>query len=128
MNQDRITVVIDAQKASAWAATLTSPLRENAARSQCTNNLQQIGLAMHNYHDRHKTFPPAYTVDKAGKPLLSWRVLILPYLDQEALYKEFHLDDPWDSVHNRRSSTGCLRPTIVPVAPPNAPTWARRPI
>ena len=56
---------------------------------------------MHNYHDVHKTFPPAYTVDKAGKPLLSWRVLILPYLEQEALYKEFHLDEPWDSEHNR---------------------------
>ncbi|MGD0041961.1 MAG: DUF1559 domain-containing protein [Isosphaeraceae bacterium] len=101
VNQDRITVVIDGQKASTWAATLTSPLRENAARRVCTNNLLQIGLAMHNYHSRHKTFPPAYSVDKAGKPLLSWRVLILPYLDQEALYKEFHLDEPWDSEHNR---------------------------
>src|SRR5271157_1002785 len=101
VNQDRITVAIDAQKASTWAAALTLPLRANAARSQCTNNLKQIGLAMHNYHDRHKTFPPAYTVDKAGKPLLSWRVLILPYLEQEALYKEFHLDEPWDSEHNR---------------------------
>ena len=101
VNQDRITVVIDGQKASTWAATLTSPLRENAARRVCTNNLLQIGLAIHNYHSRHKTFPPAYTVDKAGKPLLSWRVLILPYLDQEALYKEFHLDEPWESEHNR---------------------------
>jgi len=101
MNQDRITVVIDAQKASAWAAVLISPLRANAVRSQCTTNLKQIGLAMHNYHARHKSFPSAYTVDKAGKPLLSWRVLILPYLDQEALYKEFHLDEPWDSEHNR---------------------------
>lgn len=62
VNQDQITVVIDGQKASTWAATLTSPLRENAARRVCTNNLLQIGLAMHNYHSRHKTFPPAYTV------------------------------------------------------------------
>ena len=46
-------------------------------------------------------FPPAYTTSKDGKPLLSWRVLILPYLEQEALYKEFHLDEPWDSPHNR---------------------------
>lgn len=98
VNQDRITVTMDAQKASAWAAALTKPLRENAARTVCINNLKQIGLAMHNYHDRHKSFPPAYTADKAGKPLLSWRVLIL---EQEALYKEFHLDEPWDSEHNR---------------------------
>jgi prepilin-type processing-associated H-X9-DG protein len=56
---------------------------------------------MHNYHDRHGSFPPAYTVDKAGKPLLSWRVLILPYVEQDALFKEFHLDEAWDSPHNR---------------------------
>ena len=101
VKQNRITVVIDAQKATALAAAMSAPMRENAARRVCTNNLKQIGLAMHNYHARHKTFPPAYTVDKAGKPLLSWRVLILPYLEQDALYKEFHLDEPWDSEHNR---------------------------
>ena len=92
---------IDAQKASAWAAALILTIARVSRRSQCTNNLKQIGLAMHNYHAEHKTFPPAYTVDKAGKPLLSWRVLILPYLEQDALYKEFHLDEPWDSDHNR---------------------------
>ena len=75
VNQDRITLAVDAQKAGALAAALVAPMRENAARSQCINNLKQIGLAMHNYHAEHKTFPPAYTVDKAGKPLLSWRVL-----------------------------------------------------
>ena len=92
---------MDAQKASEWATALTAPIRGNAARTQCVNNLKQIGLAMHNYHATHKTFPPAFTVDKDGKPLLSWRVLILPYLEQDALYKEFHLDEPWDSPHNR---------------------------
>jgi prepilin-type processing-associated H-X9-DG protein len=65
------------------------------------NNLKQIGLAMHNYHATHHTFPPAYSVDQAGKPLLSWRVHILPFIEQEALYKEFHLDEPWDSPHNQ---------------------------
>jgi hypothetical protein len=100
-NEDRMTLAMDAQKASAWASALVTPIRASTGRAQCTNNLKQIGLAMHNYHDRHKTFPPAYTVDKSGKPLLSWRVLILPYLEQDALYKEFHLDEPWDSPHNR---------------------------
>ena len=126
VNQDRITVVIDAQKASAWAATLTSPLQENAARTVCTNNLKQIGLAMHNYHARHKSFPPAYSVDKAGKPLLSCAVLILPDLEQEALCKEFRLDEPWAACITGRSSTGCLLHTAVPVATPNAPTWVRQ--
>jgi prepilin-type processing-associated H-X9-DG protein len=99
--QDRITVAIDAKQASTWAAAILMPLRESSARTECANNLKQIGLAMHNYHDRHKTFPPAYTVDKTGKPLLSWRVLILPFIEQEALYKEFRLDEPWDSPHNK---------------------------
>jgi prepilin-type processing-associated H-X9-DG protein len=101
IHQDQISVAIDATRASAWASAIVMPLLERATRSQCVNNLKQITLAMHNYHDRHHTFPPAYTVDKAGKPLLSWRVLILPFIEQEALYKEFHLDEPWDSPHNK---------------------------
>ena len=66
-------------------------------RTASVNNLKQIGLAMHNYANIEKTFPPAYTTDRAGEPLLSWRVLILPYLEQETLFKRFHLEEPWDS-------------------------------
>jgi hypothetical protein len=57
---------------------------------------------MHNYHDVNKTFPPAYRAENSGRPLLSWRVLILPYLEQDSLYREFHLDEPWDSQHNKK--------------------------
>lgn len=74
--------------------------RESARRMQAMNSLKQIGLAMHNYHDTYKSFPAAYSVDKDGKPLLSWRVHILPYIDQGALYEQFKLDEPWDSEHN----------------------------
>ena len=56
---------------------------------------------LHNYHRRHNAFPPAFSSSKDGKPLLSWRVLILPFLDQNSLYQEFHVDEPWDSPHNR---------------------------
>jgi hypothetical protein len=77
-------------------------VREAAARIQSSNNLKQMGLAMHSYHDAMGTFPPAYSANKDGKPLLSWRVHLLPYLDQETLYKEFHLDEPWDSPHNKK--------------------------
>jgi prepilin-type processing-associated H-X9-DG protein len=67
------------------------------------DNLKQIGLAMHNYVDVHKTFPATASYDKQGKPLLSWRVHILPFVEGgEALYKEFHLDEPWDSEHNKK--------------------------
>jgi prepilin-type processing-associated H-X9-DG protein len=64
------------------------------------NNLKQLGLAMHNYHDANGALFPSYLVDKKGKPTLSWRVLALPYVEQENLYKKFKLDEPWDSEHN----------------------------
>lgn len=74
-----------------------------AARElQSKNNLKMIGLAMHNYHDTHGRFPPAFSTDKDGKPLLSWRVLILPFVEQDVLYRKFKLDEPWDSDHNRK--------------------------
>ena len=75
--------------------------REAARRAQSMNNLKQIALAMHNYHDTFRKFPAAYNVDKNGKPLLSWRVHILPFIEQQALYEQFKLDEPWDSEHNR---------------------------
>ena len=75
---------------------------EASARIESTNNMKQLVLAAFNYMDRYGTFPPAYSADKAGKRLLSWRVQLLPYLGQEKLYKEFHLDEPWDSDHNKK--------------------------
>lgn len=73
---------------------------EAARHSQCTNNLYQIGLAMKNYQLSNGCFPPAAIADKNGRPLLSWRVAILPYLEMSSLYAKFHLDEPWDSPHN----------------------------
>jgi hypothetical protein len=75
--------------------------REAARRNQAMNQLKQIGLAMQNHHDVFKKFPAAAICDADGKPLLSWRVKILPYIDEAALYNEFHLDEPWDSEHNK---------------------------
>jgi prepilin-type processing-associated H-X9-DG protein len=74
--------------------------REAARRAQCTNNFKQILLAAHNYHSANNTFPRDIT-DKDGKPLLSWRVVILPYLEQAELYNKFKLDEPWDSPNNK---------------------------
>ncbi|TWU65595.1 hypothetical protein V7x_11430 [Crateriforma conspicua] len=73
----------------------------NAARRVATaNNLKQIGLAMHNYHSAYRKLPGPAIVDENGKPLLSWRVAVLPFVEQQALYEQFHLDEPWDSPHN----------------------------
>ena len=76
--------------------------REAARRSQASNNLKQIAIAMHNFHDTFKAFPAGYSADKEGKPLLSWRVHILPFIEEMDLYRQFHFDEPWDSPHNKR--------------------------
>lgn len=73
---------------------------EAANRTQCKCNLKQLGLAMHNYHDALKVYPPAAIRDEAGQPLLSWRVAILLFLEERVLYEKFHLNEPWDSPHN----------------------------
>lgn len=70
-----------------------------AQRATAMNNLKMIGLGMHNYHDVFGALP-TNTVTKDGKPGLSWRVLLLPYMEEEELYKQFKLDEPWDSKNN----------------------------
>ena len=59
-------------------------------------------LDFHNYHDAYGHFPAQANYDNNGKPLLSWRVHILPFIDQQALYSRFKLNEPWDSPHNRK--------------------------
>ena len=76
--------------------------REAARRAQSMNNMKQLMLAMHNYLSTMNRFPARANFDKQGKPLLSWRVHLLPYLDQQNLYKQFHLDEPWNSEHNKK--------------------------
>jgi len=74
--------------------------RGAARRAQCVNNLKLIGLAMRNYHEVYGRYPPAAIVDGDGRPLLSWRVAILPFIDNNALYAKFRLDEPWNGPHN----------------------------
>lgn len=72
------------------------------AKKLSVKNLKELGTAMHNYHGDMGCFPAAATKDKDGKPLLSWRVALLPYLEQGELYKQFKLDEPWDSENNKK--------------------------
>lgn len=72
-------------------------------RAQCVNNLKQIAQALHSYEQAYKTFPPAYTVDAQGRPLHSWRTLILPYLEQERLYRTIELSKPWNDPANAKA-------------------------
>lgn len=75
--------------------------RPDAQRDQ-SNDLKKVGLAFHNYHSAYKRLPilNESMLDDDGRPLLSWRVYLLPFLEQQALWEQFHLDEPWDSPHN----------------------------
>lgn len=74
--------------------------REAARRMSSSNNLRQIMLSLWNHESAWKKMPGRIVKSKDGKPLLSWRVMILPYLEENQLYNEFHMDEPWDSEHN----------------------------
>jgi len=76
--------------------------RAAAKLAQSKNNLKQLGLAFHNYHDTHLRFPPAVIFGPDGKPWHSWRVLLLPFLDQAALYNQYKFDEPWDGPNNKK--------------------------
>ncbi len=81
--------------------------REAARMVVCQNQLKQIAAAMKSYHQAYNSFPPAYVVDKNGRPMHSWRVLLLPYLEEESLkslYKQYRFNEPWDSDNNRKIS------------------------
>lgn len=74
----------------------------SSPRSPCRNNIKQIGLALHNYHDTYGSFPPAVVYGHDGRPWHSWRTLLLPYLEQGDLYARYRFDEPWDGPNNRR--------------------------
>ena len=82
-------------------ADLAAAVNRTSQRQQSANNLKQLAIALHNYHDVHGKFPTAAIYGKEGQPLLSWRVELLPFLDQNQLYNQFHRDEPWDSEHNK---------------------------
>ncbi len=85
------TALLDAVKAA----------RAAARRAQAMNNLKQLGLAFHCYHDVHKRFPPAVVMGPDGKTPHSWRVEVLPFLEQKELYDQYRMTEPWDSPHNK---------------------------
>lgn len=96
--------MIDVTMAAPVLAGLLLPavqqIREAARRTQSMNNLKQLALSAHNFESAFKRLPPGGTVNAEGQQLLSWRVYMLPYLEQQGLYDQFHFDEPWDSEHN----------------------------
>ncbi len=108
-----------------WA--IQNAIIEAARRRDCLSNMQRITLAMLLYERDHGALPPAWTVDAEGNPLHGWRVLLLPYLGQEALHKKIRLDEPWDSAHNRQfhgEDLAVYRCPSDPVAGPGQTTYS----
>ena len=79
-----------------------SVAREAARACQCRNNLKQLCFALLNYEQHHGQFPPAAVKDDTGKPVHSWRVLILPFIEGETLYQQYDFNEPWDGPNNKK--------------------------
>lgn len=102
----RITVRLDGKTTNRTVLNLlavaSKSFEHDYRRHRNSHRFKQILLAMHNHHDVFKSFPTADKYrDKDGNPLLSWRVHILPFVQQAKLYRQFRLDEPWDSPHNK---------------------------
>jgi len=134
---DRLTLTLSEENgALAELRAILKPAiadaRGKALMVASMNSLKQIAWAMTAYESAQKSLPPAASYDADGKPLLSWRVHLLPYLGMQELYEQFHLDEPWDSPHNRlliermppiyrspgsKLEQGGLASYVVPVGP-----------
>ncbi len=102
VEQDEINLQLDSDE-MARLKQLMGPLAiQLAAHSQASNHLRQLVIAMHNYFDVHQRFPARAILDGNGKPLLSWRVELLPFLGHQRLYDLIRKDEPWDSEYNRK--------------------------
>ena len=97
-----------------------SHVRESSRRISCKNNMRQILLAIHSYESAFSKLPPAYAVDKDGKPMHSWRILILPFIEHSNLYDQYNFDEPWDGPNNSQLSNQmpwCYRCPSAPDSP-----------
>lgn len=104
-DQVRATASLGADEGAGIIAMLLPALgtaREAAQRAQSMNNLKQLALAMHNYHEANQALPPAVLYGPDGKTPYSWRIALLPYLAEPGLYEQYKKDEPWDGPNNKQ--------------------------
>ncbi|HBE67153.1 MAG TPA: hypothetical protein DDW52_03290, partial [Planctomycetaceae bacterium] len=97
INVRQASLVFSEESVVSAVRALVKSGNSSSQNMQDSNSLKQIALAMWNFESKYGYIVPRQTVDESGKPLLSWRVHLLPFMDQQALYEKFHLDEPWDS-------------------------------
>ena len=102
------------------AFPMVGQARSAAQRQTSQNNLKQLGLAIHSYHDVHNALPPAVVKDKDGKPLYSGIVLLLPFMEQQNLYQQFDLTKPWNDPANEHISSVSIPMLMNPASPNTA--------
>lgn len=98
---NQVTLNVTSEQVEKLLTTVGVGIWKNTYVPLTASNLRQIAIAMHNYHNDFHYLPAQAICDKPGKPLLSWRVAILPYVGEDLLWKQFKLDEPWDSAHNK---------------------------
>jgi hypothetical protein len=102
---DRVGAILGVGLVFVLASCVMHGHREAGRWCTCMNNLKTIGLALLNYHDQYGQFPPQYVADAEGRPMHSWRVLILPYLQEASTsnaYQQYRFNEPWNSPHNQK--------------------------
>src|SRR5262245_61164925 len=106
--------------------------REASRRMKCMNQIKQLGLALHNFHDVNKVFPAANdelttSPDVSTKWTCNWIPRIFPFIEQQALYELYRFDRTWDDSGTNDSATGAIKKSIAGLLCPSAPTRPNRP-
>jgi prepilin-type processing-associated H-X9-DG protein len=107
----------DSLTSESWPSTA-------ARRAQSMNNLKQMALALRSYHDHERSFPPGGTFDRQGQPQHSWMTSILPYIEQEDLFKRIDLTVPWDHPRNAEAFQTRVQTYLRPGFPDNGEGYA----
>jgi len=103
-----IVVVLFVVTSFPHSLSLREKVRSEARLCVCSNRLKEIAVALRRYRADYGCFPPPYLTDQNGKPIHSWRVLLLPYLGEMALYRQYRFDEPWDGPNNRQLANKLL--------------------
>src|SRR5262249_1508327 len=116
--EDRLTLALKGDELTGLLVPLVVSRRDAAQLAVSVSNPRQLAAGTQEYHDKHQHSPAAFSNDKQNKRLLSWRVHLLPHLSEEELYKEFKLDEPWDSAHNKKLIKKMPKIFVSPFADP----------